>query len=129
MAAHAIKAGEGDVFLAGGVEAVSRFGNGMSDGMPNTRFAGAHRRTESRALGGGGTWAPADGLADVYIEMGQTAENVREVENVSRHEMDRFAALSQNRAVESQTNGFFEREISPLNGRGDRRRPSPQHHH
>ena len=117
MAAHAIKAGEGNVFLAGGVEAVSRFGNGMSDGVPNTqnaRFAGAHQRTETRALGGGGTWAPADGLADVYIEMGQTAENVRELENVSREEMDRFAALSQNRAVESQTNGFFEREISPL---------------
>lgn len=116
MAAHAIKAGEGDVFLAGGVEAVSRFGSGMSDGMPNTqneRFAGAHQRTESRGLGGG-PWTPAEGLPDAYIEMGQTAENVREIENVSRQEMDRFAALSQNRAVESQTNGFFEREISPL---------------
>ncbi|MDQ6783231.1 MAG: acetyl-CoA C-acetyltransferase [Actinomycetota bacterium] len=118
MAAHAIKAGEGDVFLAGGVEAVSRFGNGMSDGMPNTQndlFAEARTRTQTRALGGGGEpWTPAGGLADAYVEMGQTAENVAEIEHISRQEMDRFAALSQNRAVESQTNGFFEREISPL---------------
>ncbi|MDQ6839911.1 MAG: acetyl-CoA C-acetyltransferase [Actinomycetota bacterium] len=117
MAAHAIKAGEGDVFLAGGVEAVSRFGNGMSDGMPNTqndRFADARKRTKTRSLGGSEPWTPAESLADVYIEMGQTAENVREIENVSREEMDRFATLSQNRAVESQTNGFFERESSPL---------------
>lgn len=117
MAAHAIKAGEGDVFLAGGVEAVSRFGYGMADGMPNTEnpcFSEAHQRTITRALGGSGTWQPAQGLADVYVEMGQTAENVREIEGVTRDEMDRFAALSQNRAVASQTSGFFDREISPL---------------
>jgi acetyl-CoA C-acetyltransferase len=117
MAAHAIRAGEGDVFIAAGVEAVSRFGQGMSDGMPNTenpRFAEAVERSANRALGGGGTWAPSTGLPDIYIAMGQTAENVREYEGVSRQEMDEFAALSQQRAVESQHNGFFEREISPL---------------
>jgi acetyl-CoA C-acetyltransferase len=117
MAAHAIKAGEGDVFVAGGVEAVSRFGNGMSDGMPDTQnpqFGEARERSANRALGGNPSWTPPEGLPDVYIEMGQTAENVRELEGVTRQEMDRFAALSQNRAVESQQNGFFEREISPL---------------
>jgi acetyl-CoA C-acetyltransferase len=117
MAAHAIRAGEGDVFIAAGVEAVSRFGQGMSDGMPNTenpRFAEAVERSAGRALGGAGTWAPSPGLPDIYIAMGQTAENVREYEGVSRQEMDEFAALSQQRAVESQHNGFFEREISPL---------------
>jgi acetyl-CoA C-acetyltransferase len=117
MAAHAIKAGEGDVFIAAGVEAVSRFAQGMSDGMPDTHnalFAGAEDRSASRALGGSERWAPASGLPDVYIAMGQTAENVRELEKVSRQEMDEFAALSQQRAVASQENGFFEMEISPL---------------
>jgi acetyl-CoA C-acetyltransferase len=117
MAAHAIKAGEGDVFLAAGVEAVSRFGAGMSDGMPNTensRFEEAKARTASRSEVGSPTWAPAEGLPDIYIAMGQTAENVRQLENVSREDMDRFAALSQQRAVASQENGFFHREISPL---------------
>ncbi len=117
MAAHAIKAGEGDVFIAAGVEAVSRFGQGMSDGLPNTenpRFAAAGERTAERALGGASPWQGRDGLPDIYVAMGQTAENVRELEGVSRQEMDRFSALSQQRAVESQENGFFDREISPL---------------
>jgi acetyl-CoA C-acetyltransferase len=117
MAAHAIKAGEGDVFIAAGVEAVSRFGHGMSDGLPdthNSRFHDAEERTASRALGGNDTWSPSSGLPDIYIAMGQTAENVRELENVSRLDMDEFAALSQQRAVASQENGFFELEITPL---------------
>ena len=117
MAAHAIKAGEGDVFVAGGVETVSRFMSGMSDGMPNTTndvFDDARARTEERSLGGGGDWTPAEGLPDVYIAMGQTAENVAEHKDVSRETMDEFAALSQNRAVTSQENGFFEREIVPV---------------
>ena len=117
MAAHAIRAGEGDVFVAAGVEAVSRFGHGMSDGLPDTHnglFADAEARSASRSLGGAGTWAPSPGLPDIYIAMGQTAENVRELENVSRRDMDEFAALSQQRAVASQGNGFFEREIVPL---------------
>jgi acetyl-CoA C-acetyltransferase len=117
MAAHAIKAGEGDVFVSAGVEAVSRFSHGMSDGLPDTHnelFQAAEERTSSRSLGGSEPWSPPTGLPDIYIAMGQTAENVREFENVSRRDMDEFAALSQQRAVASQENGFFEREIVPL---------------
>jgi acetyl-CoA C-acetyltransferase len=117
MAAHAIKAGEGDVFVAAGVEAVSRFSQGMADGLPDTHngaFKEAEERTAQRSLGGSAPWSAAPGLPDIYIAMGQTAENVRESENVSRSDMDEFALRSQNRAVESQENGFFENEISPL---------------
>jgi acetyl-CoA C-acetyltransferase len=116
MAAHAIRAGEGDVFVAAGVEAVSRFGHGMADGMPQTHnplFKEAEERTAQRGLGGSEPWTPTE-LPDIYIAMGQTAENVREKEGVSRRDMDEFAALSQQRAVGSQENGFFEMEISPL---------------
>ena len=117
MAAHAIKAGEGDVFVAGGVETVSRFMSGMSDGAPgthNARFADAEARSAARVGGGQGAWSPISGLPDIYIAMGQTAENVAEYAKVTREEMDEFAALSQQRAVESQENGFFEREITPV---------------
>lgn len=117
MAAHAIKAGEGDTFLAGGVEAISRFGHGMADGLPDTenpRFADATARSAKRALGGEPPWTPASGLPDVYIAMGQTAENVAEREGISRLEMDEFATLSQQRAVASQNDGYFEREITPV---------------
>jgi acetyl-CoA C-acetyltransferase len=114
MAAHAIKAGEGDVFMAAGVETVSRFQYGASDTGPhNPEFADAEERTAERA-NGASSWEPLRGLPDVYIAMGQTAENVRLAENVSRREMDEFAAMSQQRAVESQHNGFFEREITPI---------------
>ena len=120
MAAHAIRAGEGDVFIAAGVETVSRYIKGSSDGLPDTmnpRFAEAEARTAKRAEGGAQPWSPntrGDGLPDIYVAMGQTAENVAELENVTREEMDEFALLSQTRAVESQKNGFFEREITPV---------------
>ena len=115
MAAHAIKAGEGDVFVAAGVETVSRYANGAADvGPHNPLFAQAEGRTAARAPKVGDPWTPGPGLPDVYIAMGQTAENVAESENVSREEMDEFALLSQTRAVESQENGFFEREIVPV---------------
>jgi acetyl-CoA C-acetyltransferase len=115
MAAHAIRAGEGDVFVAGGVETVSRFMYGAADtGPKNEKFAGAVGRTKAREDGSGGTWTPLSGLPDVYIAMGQTAENVVEHEKVGREEMDEFAALSQQRAVAAQNNGFFEREITPI---------------
>jgi len=115
MAAHAIKAGEGDVFVAGGVETVSRFGHGASDvGPHNPLFADAEARTVARAPKVTEPWTPGPGLPDVYIAMGQTAENVAEFEGVSRQDMDEFALLSQTRAVESQNNGFFEREIIPV---------------
>ena len=114
MAAHAIKAGEGDCFIAGGVEAVSRYASGASDTAPNPIFKGPGSRTKLRAAGGQPAWTAPTGLPDYYIAMGQTAENVCEVEGVTREEMDRFAARSQQRAVANQKNGFFEREITPL---------------
>jgi len=79
MAAHAIRSGEGDCFISGGVEAVSRFGSGLSDGAPNTHnplFDEALARSAARSTGEGGDWAPAPGLPDIYIAMGQTAETV-----------------------------------------------------
>jgi len=114
MAFHAIKAGEGDCFVAGGVETVSRYANGASDIAPNATFKTPGERTKERAQGGQGTWTPPVGLPDVYIAMGQTAENVVEVEGITREEMDRFGVRSQNLAVEHVENGFFEREITPL---------------
>jgi acetyl-CoA C-acetyltransferase len=115
MAAHAIRAGEGDVFVAAGVETVSRYRYGASDTGPhNVAFADAEARTKARATAVTEPWSPLEGMPDVYIAMGQTAENVAEYEKVSREEMDEFALLSQTRAVESQSNGFFEREIIPV---------------
>jgi acetyl-CoA C-acetyltransferase len=116
MAAHAIRAGEGDVFIAAGVECVSRYGAGASDtpNSVNPAFDDARERSTLRANGGQPPWTPPEGLPDIYIAMGQTAENVRELEGVTRREMDEFATLSQNRAVESAENGFFEREITPV---------------
>ena len=117
MAAHAIRAGEGDVFVAAGVEAVSRFMvGGSSDHTPNTqnhKFDPAAERSAARTAGDQGTWTPADGLPDVYIAMGETAENVAEIEGVSREEMDDYAFLSQQRAGAAIERGFFEREITP----------------
>ena len=114
MAAHAIKAGEGDCFIAAGVEAVSRYQFGAADTAPNPVFKGPGERTKLRALGGQPVWTPQDGLADAYMAMGQTAENVREVEGVSREDMDWFAKRSQDLASANVTNGFFDAEISPL---------------
>ena len=115
MAMHAIRAGEGDVFVAAGVETVSRFAAGTSDigSAKNPVFAEAAKRSAERAFGAD-PWTPAEGLPDIYIDMGQTAENVAEIEDVGRREMDEFATLSQNRAVHSQEIGFFEREITPV---------------
>jgi acetyl-CoA C-acetyltransferase len=115
MAAHAIKAGEGDVFVAGGVETVSRYQFGASDTGPhNPEFEQAKARTKERSAGDAPEWTPPSGLPDIYIAMGQTAENVVQAEKVGREEMDEFAKLSQDRSVTSQENGFFEREITPV---------------
>ena len=114
MAAHAIKAGEGDVFIAAGVETVSRYGAGFSDTAPNDIFKDAGLRTLERSAGGQPTWATPEGLPDIYIAMGQTAENVVEYENVSREEMDAFAKRSQDLAVANQENGFYAEEITPV---------------
>ncbi|MGD9997146.1 MAG: acetyl-CoA C-acetyltransferase [Ilumatobacteraceae bacterium] len=114
MAFHAIKAGEGDCFISAGVETVSRYAAGASDTAPNPVFQGPGERTKARAQGGQGTWTPPEGLPDIYIAMGQTAENVVEAEGVTREEMDRFGVRSQNLACEFIDKGFFEREITPL---------------
>jgi len=116
MAAHAIRAGEGDVFVAAGVETVSRFGSGASDSGKaiNPLFNDALARTASRSEKFTTPWTPQPGLPDIYIAMGQTAENVAELEKVSRLEMDEFAVRSQELAVAHQMNGFFEREIIPV---------------
>ena len=114
MAAHAIKAGEGDCFVAAGVEAVSRYASGASDTAPNPVFKQPGARTAERSQGGAPTWTPPEGLPDLYIAMGQTAENVVQIENVTRQEMDEFAALSQQRAVANVENGFWDHEITPL---------------
>lgn len=117
MAAHAIKAGEGDVFIAAGVECVSRFVFGKSDGMENTKnpeFAEAEARMAALMSPESGTWEPSEGLPDVYITMLQTAENVAQYMAVSREEQDEFAALSQQRAESAQKAGFFAEEITPV---------------
>ena len=116
QAAHAIKAGEGDVFVAAGVECVSRYMLGTSDGMPDTknpRFADAELRSLARMAEGAGTWTPPAGLPDVYIAMGLTGENVAQVEGVSREAQDEYAYRSQHRTEDAIARGFYEREIVP----------------
>jgi acetyl-CoA C-acetyltransferase len=114
MAAHAIQAGDGDVFIAGGVETASRFFFGMADGPKNPIFADAEARSAERAAGGAAVWTARDGLPDMYLAMGQTAENVAQVEGVTRAEQDEYAVRSQNLAEESLNNGFWEAEITPV---------------
>jgi acetyl-CoA C-acetyltransferase len=119
MAYHAIKAGEGDVFISAGVETVSQAPLGIADDLPNTRnvlFAEAEARGE-KAAGGGVTWSdPREngGLPDIYIKMGQTAENVAQLIGITREEQDAFAVQSQNRTEKANANGFWEREITPI---------------
>ncbi|GAC70438.1 acetyl-CoA C-acetyltransferase [Gordonia soli] len=121
MALHAIKAGEGDVFISGGVESVSSFGiSGAADGAPNSKnpiFDEAQARTEQTTQGGAPAWTDprAAGLIpDVYIPMGQTAENVASFTGISREDQDHWGVRSQNRAEEAIKSGFFEREIDPV---------------
>ncbi|HLR84383.1 MAG TPA: acetyl-CoA C-acetyltransferase [Nocardioidaceae bacterium] len=121
MAFHAIKAGEGDVFISAGVEAVSRFVKGNSDYIPeqqlkNPLFAGALERTE-RFADGGQTWTDPrenDALPDAYIAMGQTAENVAQSQGITREEQDEFGVRSQNLAEKAIADGFWERDITPV---------------
>jgi acetyl-CoA C-acetyltransferase len=120
MAFHAIKSGEADVIVSAGVEMVSRFAKGSSDGLPDTmnpQFAGAQARTAKRGEGGAEAWHDPreDGeIPDVYIAMGQTAENVAEMRGISRADQDEFGVRSQNLAEEAINNGFFAREITPV---------------
>jgi len=116
-AAHAVRAGEGDVFVAGGVETVSRFQNGKADDGPrNPRFEQAYEHCLThRAERGGIPWTPdLDEMANIYISMGETAENVAEFKGVTRRAQDEFAMRSQRLAVANQKNGFWEKEITPV---------------
>ncbi|MGC4851974.1 acetyl-CoA C-acetyltransferase [Micromonospora sp. DT4] len=129
MALHAIRAGEGDVFVSAGVEMVSRYARGSSDGLPpeaqalvgggweNPRFASAAERSKRRAQGGAETWTdPRDtgDLPDIYLTMGQTAENLAQVYDVTRADMDEFGVRSQNLAEKAIADGFWAREITPV---------------
>ena len=119
MAFHAIKAGEADAIISAGVETVSRFGNGTSDHWPDThnpRFAGAKARSDALAHGGTAWHDPrAEGaLPDVYVAMGQTAENVATLRGLDRRELDEFAVRSQNLAEKAIADGFWTREITPV---------------
>jgi acetyl-CoA C-acetyltransferase len=99
MASHAVKAGEGDQYIAAGVEAVSRagLGAGMMDEAKNDALNGSE-----------------GSLYDVYIPMGMTAENVAERCGVTREQQDEWAVISQSRAVEARDSGHFDREIVPV---------------
>lgn len=119
MAFHAIKAGEGHAFISAGVETVSNFGSGSADGWPDTKnplYADAMARSEQAAAGSEEWHDPReDGLLpDVYLAMGQTAENVALHTGVSREDQDHWAVRSQNRAEEAINSGFFAREITPV---------------
>ncbi len=119
MAYHAIKAGEGDIYLSAGVECVSRFGKGSSDGMPDTKnpvFADAEARAAEMGKGNF-TWQDPreDGkIPDIYIAMGQTAENVAQLRGVSRQEQDEFGVRSQNLAEKALADGFWQKDITPV---------------
>ncbi|KRF10386.1 acetyl-CoA C-acetyltransferase [Nocardioides sp. Soil796] len=119
MAFHAIKAGEGDVFISAGVESVSQGAAGTSDSIPGTYnplFASAQKHSEELAAGGG-TWVDPrkDGLLpDAYLGMGQTAENVAQFTGITRAEQDAFAVRSQNRAEAAIARGFWATDITPV---------------
>ena len=122
MAFHAIKAGEGDVFISAGVETVSRFAKGSSDSWPDTRnsvFDEAMSRTADRAEHGsaGEAWHDPredDVVPDAYMAMGQTAENVATLRGLTRLELDEFGVRSQNLAEKALADGFWQREITPV---------------
>ncbi|TDC82756.1 acetyl-CoA C-acetyltransferase [Micromonospora sp. KC606] len=129
MAMHAIRAGEGDVFVSAGVEMVSRYARGNSDALPpeaqalvgggweNPRFAEARARSERRADGGAEVWTDpreAGELPDIYLAMGQTAENLAQAYDVTREDMDAFGVRSQNLAEKAIADGFWAREITPV---------------
>jgi acetyl-CoA C-acetyltransferase len=120
MAFHAIKAGEGDAFISAGVEVVSSFARGSSDGWPDThnpQYADAEARVAKVAESGASEWHDPreDGqLPNIYIAMGQTAENLALLKGVSREDMDHFGVRSQNLAEQAIKDGFWAREITPV---------------
>jgi acetyl-CoA C-acetyltransferase len=121
MAYHAIKTGEGDAFISAGVECVSRFTKGSSDSWPDTRnpvFAGSQERSAAQAgAADPGVWHDPredDGIPDIYIDMGQTAENVAGLRGITRLEQDEFGVRSQNLAEKAIADGFWLRDITPV---------------
>jgi acetyl-CoA C-acetyltransferase len=119
MAFHAIKSGEGDAFISAGVETVSRFAKGTSDHLPDTKnhlFDGAEERTVEQAQGGQDWHDPRDDgkVPDIYIAMGQTAENVARLRGLDRKELDEFGVRSQNLAEKAINDGFWANEITPV---------------
>ena len=138
MAFHAIKAGEGDVFISAGVETVSRFGNGAADGRPNSKnplFAEAQERTVAQSAGADEWHDPRDdgNIPDVYIAMGQTAENVALFTGISREDQDHWGV----RIAEPRRGGHQQRLLrardrprhaARRHRRLDRRRPARRHH-
>ena len=120
MAFHAIKAGEGDAFISAGVECVSRFAKGSSDSWPDTKnpaFAAAEERTAEEAKGGGDVWHDPrrdNAIPDIYLAMGQTAENLAGLRGVTRVEQDEFGVRSQNLAEKALADGFWQRDITPV---------------
>lgn len=119
MALHAIRAGEGDVFISAGVESCSSYPTNDADAIPGTMnpiFDTARERSEQRIEQNPDWFDPRAGseLPDVYLDMGQTAENVASMANVSRAEADAFALLSHQRAFSAQTRGFWAKDITPL---------------
>ncbi len=119
MAFHAIKAGEGDAFISAGVETVSRFSKGTSDHIPGTRnplFEAAEARTDELAKGGQDWHDPREdgNLPDIYLAMGQTAENVARLRGLDRKELDEFGVRSQNLAEKAINDGFWANEITPV---------------
>ena len=119
MAAHAIRAGDGEVYLSAGVETVSRLGPNPPDSDPaahNPRYASAEARTARRVEHGDDWTDPREAgeLPDFYMEMGQTAENVALLHDVSREDMDAYSARSQNLAEAALDSGYWQGEISPV---------------
>jgi acetyl-CoA C-acetyltransferase len=117
MAMHAIRAGEGHAFVSAGVEMVSRYGNGTSDAPEsarNPRFADAIARSMTTAQTGGATYERAEGLPDIYIPMGLTAEHVARVTGTTREQMDDFAFASQARYAAAAAEGFWSRDVMPI---------------
>lgn len=120
MALHAIKAGEGDVFISAGVETVSRFGLGKSDGMPDTKnpaYFDGMERTKAMAKDPEARWSDPRERGehpDIYIAMGDTAENVAQLRGVSRQAQDEWAVRSQNLAEAAAARGFWKTDITPV---------------
>jgi acetyl-CoA C-acetyltransferase len=121
MAFHAIKAGEGDVFISAGVECVSRYVDFAGPGgakaeTQNPRFAASQARGAQMAADNSRWTDPRDQglLPDVYVAMGQTAENVATSRGISRARQDEWGVISQNRAEKALIDGFFAREITAI---------------